>query len=141
MVERLIVAGERRLAETGERTAVVDPATGETVAEVAQAGPAEVEASLVAAHRVFEQRGAWDNPTVRGRVLQRVAQAVWDRSEDLARLEVADAGHPIADARWEADAAARTFEYYAGAANKHMGAVVPVQEPGLDVVLREPVGV
>ena len=41
-----------------------------------------------------------------------------------------DAGHPIGDARWEVDAAARTFEYYAGAANKHLGQVVPVTDAG-----------
>lgn len=141
MVEHLIVAGERRPADAGEAFAVTDPTSGETVAEVAQASAADVDAALRVAHRAFEERGAWDNPTARGRVLHRVAELIWDRSVDLALLEVADAGHPIGDARWEADAAARTFEYYAGAANKHMGAVVPVQDAGLDVVLREPVGV
>lgn len=141
MTEQLIVAGARRDARSGEHFAVLDPSTGDVTAEVACAGAADVDAAVGIAHRVFEARGAWDNPTVRGRVLHQVAEAVWRRADDLARLEAADAGHPIADARWEADAAARTFEYYAGAANKHMGAVVPVQDPGLDVVVREPVGV
>lgn len=141
MKEHLIVAGERREAGSGECFSVIDPATGQAFTEVAQAGPSDVDAALDVAHRVFEERGAWDNPTARGRVLHRVAESIWERADDLARLEATDAGHPIGDARWEADAAARTFEYYAGAANKHMGAVVPVADPGLDVVLREPVGV
>jgi len=59
----------------------------------------------------------------------------------VARTEARGAGHPIGDARWEAATAAEVFEYYAGAANKHFGEVVPVQQPGLDVVLREPIGV
>ncbi|MFM7067938.1 MAG: aldehyde dehydrogenase family protein, partial [Actinomycetes bacterium] len=52
-----------------------------------------------------------------------------------------NAGHTIEDARWEANAMADVFEYYAGAANKHMGSVVPTQDAGLGVVMRVPVGV
>jgi acyl-CoA reductase-like NAD-dependent aldehyde dehydrogenase len=64
-----------------------------------------------------------------------------ERRDELAMIEARGAGHPMGDARWEADTAADVFEYYAGAANKHFGEVVPVQQPGLDVVLREPIGV
>jgi acyl-CoA reductase-like NAD-dependent aldehyde dehydrogenase len=141
MGEQLIVAGERRDALAGATFGVVDPDTGEQLAEVAKAGPEDVDAAVGAAHRAFEAQGAWANATVRGRVLNKVANLVWERAEDLARLEARGAGHPIGDARWEADATARTFEFYAGAANKHHGATVPTQDAGLDVVLREPVGV
>ena len=110
---------------------------------MAQAGAEDAERAISGAERAFDDgRGAWPrtNATDRGRVIARVATLLRERAEELARTEARDAGHPITDARWEAEAAAATFEYYAGAANKHFGQVVPVQDPGLDVVMREPVG-
>ena len=50
-------------------------------------------------------------------------------------------GKPISSARWEIGAAAGVFEYYGGAANKHHGETIPVAKPGLDLTLREPIGV
>jgi acyl-CoA reductase-like NAD-dependent aldehyde dehydrogenase len=143
MAEQLIISGERRPAASGETFAVTEPATGAVLAEVAKAGPADVDAALAAAHRAFaDGRGPWarTSATERGRVLHRVATLIREREDLLATAEARGAGHPIGDARWEVGAAAATFEYYAGAANKHLGSVVPVQDAGLDVVLREPVG-
>lgn len=143
MAEQLIIAGERRDAVDGDTFAVTEPATGHVLAHVAKGGPADVDAALASAHAAFDDgRGAWarTNATHRGRVLQRVAELLREREDLFALTEARGAGHPIGDARWEVGAAAGTFEYYAGAANKHFGQVVPVQDAGLDVVLREPVG-
>jgi len=143
MAEQLIISGARRPAASGATFTVTEPATGRPLAEVAQAGPADVDAALAASHAAFaDGRGTWarTSATARGRVLQRVAELIREREDALAIAEVRGAGHPIGDARWEVGAAAGTFEYYAGAANKHFGSVVPVQDAGLDVVLREPVG-
>jgi acyl-CoA reductase-like NAD-dependent aldehyde dehydrogenase len=139
--EQLIVGGNRRQAASGQTFSLTDPATGGVLTEVCQAGVADVEDALTIASEAFEAHGAWADAATRGRVLHRVAELVWGSKEELARLEAIGAGHPIGDARWEADATARTFEYYAGAADKHLGASIPVSDPGLDVVLREPVGV
>jgi acyl-CoA reductase-like NAD-dependent aldehyde dehydrogenase len=141
MAEQLIVGGNRRRAAGGLTFALTDPATGSHLTEVCQAGVADVEDALTMAHEAFEERGAWADAATRGRTLHRVAELLRECKEEMARLEAIGAGHPINDARWEADAAARTFEYYAGAVDKHVGSVVPVSDPGLDVVLREPVGV
>ncbi|MCB0986878.1 MAG: aldehyde dehydrogenase [Microthrixaceae bacterium] len=143
MPENLIISGHRIPSSTGETFNVIEPATGKVLAEVAKAGPADVDAAMGAAQRAFDDgRGTWarTNATERGRVLHRVAALIREREDLLATTEARGAGHPIGDARWEVGAAAATFEYYAGAANKHMGSVVPVQDAGLDVVLREPVG-
>lgn len=120
----------------------MEPATGEALATVARAGTAEVDQAVGVALAAFEG-GDWSarSATDRGRVLLRVAALLRERAEELAVLEARNAGKPIGDARWEVEAAAGTFEYYAGAANKLFGEVVPVRDPGLDVVLREPVGV
>ncbi|MFM7272016.1 MAG: aldehyde dehydrogenase family protein [Actinomycetes bacterium] len=141
MVEHLLIAGTRTPATDGGTAPVLEPATGATMAEVAQAGPADLDAALAAATRAFE--GAWPRTpaTERGRTLARVAAGIRERAEEFAVLEARNAGKPIGDARWEVEAAAATFEYYGGAVNKYLGEVIPVSEPGLDVVLREPVGV
>ncbi|HEU5149418.1 MAG TPA: aldehyde dehydrogenase family protein [Iamia sp.] len=140
----LVVSGARREAADGATRDVIAPATGEPFAQVAQAGPADVEAAIAAAHAAFaDGQGAWPrtSATERGRVLARVAALLRERAEDIARLEATGAGHPIGDARWEVEATARTFEYYAGWPNKHTGATIPVMDGGIALTLREPVGV
>ncbi len=138
----LLIAGERRDSLDGLTFDVSEPATGERLTTVAQAGPADVDAAVAAALDEFET-GTWrrTNATARGKVLLRIANLLRERADDFAIAEARNAGHPIGNARWEANAAADVFEYFAGAANKHFGDVVPVQDSGLDVVLREPVGV
>ena len=143
MTEQLIIAGERRDAAEGATFTVTEPATGQPLAEVAKASAVDVDLALASATAAFNDgRGAWarTSGTERGRVLLKVSQLIREREDLLATAEARGAGHPIGDARWEVGAAAGTFEYYAGAANKHFGSVVPVQDAGLDVVLREPVG-
>lgn len=74
-------------------------------------------------------------------MLLKVSQLLRERAEDFAIAESRNSGHPIGNSRWEANAAADVFEYFAGAANKHYGQTIPVQDNGLDVVLPQPVGV
>ncbi len=138
----LLIGGERRPAADGATFGVGNPASGDELVQVAKAGPADLEAALVTAERAFTS-GVWSDvpATDRGRVLLRVAALIRDRLEDFAWAEVHNAGHTIGDARWEAGAMADVFEYYAGAANKHLGSVVPTQDTGLGLVLRVPVGV
>lgn len=139
---QLVIAGERTPSADGATFSVNDPATGEHLATVAQAGSVDVDAAVAAALHEFDN-GSWrrTHATARGKVLLEVARLLRERAEDFAIAEARNAGHPIGNARWEANTAADVFEYFAGAANKHYGDVVPVQDAGLDVVLREPVGV
>ncbi len=138
----LLIGGTPRPAADGAELHVLEPATAAPLATVASAGAAEVEAAIRAARDSFD-RGVWagQSATARGKVLLRVAALIRERSEDIATTEARNAGKPIGDARWEVNAAADVFEYYAGAANKIFGETVPVQDAGIDLVLREPVGV
>ncbi len=138
----LVVAGVKTPAADGATFDVAEPATGARLTTVSQAGKADLDAALSAASDEFET-GAWrrTNATARGRVLYRVAELLRERAEDFAVAEARNGGHPIGNARWEANAAADVFEFFAGATNKHYGQVIPVQDDGLDVALREPVGV
>ena len=139
---QLIIGGESRTASDGSTFEVFNPATGACIGSVSQGGQQDLEDALSAATRAFNSQ-VWSSvsATDRGHVLMRVAQLIRDRAEEFAQLEVLNAGHTIDDARWEASAMADVFEYYAGAANKHMGSVVPTQDSGLGVVSRVPVGV
>jgi acyl-CoA reductase-like NAD-dependent aldehyde dehydrogenase len=143
-VHELIVAGVRRPAADGATFTTYNPATGKPLAEVAQAGRADLDAALDAAQAGFaDGSGEWasTSATERGKVLARAAQLIRERADEFADTEVADAGHTISDARWEAGAMAEVFDYYAGAANKHFGDVIPVRDAGMMTVSRVPIGV
>jgi acyl-CoA reductase-like NAD-dependent aldehyde dehydrogenase len=140
--ELLIIGGERRPATEGRSFAVFAPGTGELLVEVAEADAADARRAVDVAVRAFED-GPWPrlSATARGRVLLRTAVLVRERLEELARLEAQNGGKPVRDARDEIALVADVFEYWGGAANKIMGETVPIQDSGLDVTLREPVGV
>ena len=140
--ELLVLGGESRPAAEGRTFGVIEPGTGAPMAEVSEAGPEDARRAVDVAIRAFDE-GPWPrtSATVRGRVLLRASTLVRERLEDLARLEARNAGKPIRDARDEIGIVADTLEYWGGAANKIFGETVPIQDPGLDVTLREPVGV
>jgi acyl-CoA reductase-like NAD-dependent aldehyde dehydrogenase len=140
--ELLLLGGEHVPAAEGKTFAVTEPATGEPLTEVAEAGPEDARRAVDVAVRAFEE-GPWPrtSATERGRVLLKASFLVRERLEDLARIEAQNVGKPIRDARDELGIVASTLEYWGGAANKIFGETVPIQDPGLDVTLREPVGV
>ena len=137
----LLIGGTYRSASAGGTLNVLEPATGKELTTVAAGDATDVDGAIRAARASFDS-GVWANQSAaRGRVLLRVAALIRERVEEIATLEARNAGKPIGDARWEVNAAADVFEYYAGAANKIFGETVPVQDAGIDLVLREPVGV
>jgi acyl-CoA reductase-like NAD-dependent aldehyde dehydrogenase len=140
-VEQLVLGGRRVDAAEGRATAVVEPATAEPMAEVAEAGAEDARRAVDLAVEAFE-RGPWPRTSARerGRVLTRASFLIRERQEDLARVEARNGGKPIGSARAEIDIVANVFEYWGGAANKIFGETIPVVLPGLDVTLREPVG-
>jgi betaine-aldehyde dehydrogenase len=120
---------------------LIEPATGEVLTEVAQAGADDVDRAVRAAERAF--RGAWRriNPRDRGKLLLRLAAQIRENAGDLARTESRNVGKPIRDSRDEVALAADCFEYYAGATNKIAGQTIPAAAPGVLLSFREPVGV
>ena len=80
------------------------------------------------------------SPGDRARLLRRFAEAVDGANEELARLEVANSGHTISNARWEAGNVRDVLAYYAGAPERLFGRQIPVPG-GVDVTFREPIGV
>ncbi len=81
------------------------------------------------------------SPAERGRSLARIARGIEARAANLAELETRNGGKTIQNSRNEVEAAARVFDYYAGAMDKFFGETIPIGEGVLDFTLREPVGV
>src|SRR6266702_878755 len=141
-IERLVLGGERVLAAEDKSFSVIEPGTGKSFAEVAEAGIQDVEQAVQIANRAFEE-GTWSrlSATERGRILLRASTLVRERLQDIAVVEARNAGKPIQDARGEIGLVAAVLEYWGGAANKIFGETIPVQDAGMEVTLREPVGV
>jgi len=118
---------------------VINPATEEAVETVAETSPEEAE---VAVQRAARAAAGWArvSPADRAGLLRAFAALVDRDVERLARLEVAEAGHPIASARGEAAAVRDVLAYYAGAPERLSGRQIPVAG-GLDVTFHEPLGV
>ncbi len=140
-VSGLWIAGRRLKARGGRTFVVVNPATGQRLADVAQGGVEDVDAAVKAAEKAAQGPWARLSPRERARVLFDLARRVRDAREELALLETRNTGKPLADSRDEAGVVADCFEYYAGAVSKHFGETIPVGARGLDFTLREPVGV
>lgn len=137
-MEKLVI-GERRASGAGV-IRVTNPATEEVFAEVASAGEADLEAAVAEAKRALP---GWSGltPVARAELLFRFADIVKQHVEELALLESRNVGKPIGGARWEANHAADTLRFYAGAADKFFGQTMGVKNPGINLVLRDALGV
>jgi aldehyde dehydrogenase (NAD+) len=142
MPESLILNGERTPSSDGQTFEVYDPSSGDILASVAKATKADVDRAVASAHAALESK-AWGGmvPAERGRIMQRMAQALRDRVEELATLESRDNGKPLRQARTDVQVAARYFEFFAGIADKIMGNTIPLGPGFLDFTIREPIGV
>ncbi|MFD5570573.1 aldehyde dehydrogenase family protein [Streptomyces cadmiisoli] len=118
---------------------VLNPATEEVVATVPGATAADVDAAVARATRAQAHWAALA-PGDRARLLRRFAATVDGHLEELARLEVREAGHTIGNARWEAGNVRDLLDYAAGGVERLTGRQIPVAG-GLDVTILEPLGV
>jgi aldehyde dehydrogenase (NAD+) len=137
----LFINGEFVDAVDGGRIEVLNPHDNSRLAEVAEARAADIDKAVAAAWKAFP---AWRAMAAadRGRLLLKLADAIEAHTEELARIESLDTGHPIRDTRGlDVPRTAATFRYFGGMADKLHGSVVPVEQGFLNYVLREPVGV
>lgn len=118
---------------------VLNPATEELVATVPAATPQDVDAAVA---RAAEAQRGWAAaaPGDRARLLRRYAGVVDAHTEELALLEVREAGHTLGNARWEAGNVRDLLDYAAGGVERLNGRQIPVAG-GLDITILEPLGV
>ncbi|MEQ3553440.1 aldehyde dehydrogenase family protein [Pseudonocardia nematodicida] len=141
----VFVDGAAVPAAAGGELAVLDPASGRRIGTAARGGAGDVDRAVRAAAREFRSGAAWRTmtPLERGKVLHRIGDAILDRADEFAELEVLDAGKVRGAARSiDVDFAARAFHYFAGWPTKIVGSTVPTSHPGIHIATeKEPVGV
>ncbi|MFD9222753.1 aldehyde dehydrogenase family protein [Streptomyces sp. NPDC060064] len=118
---------------------VLNPATGQVVEIVPATTAAEVDAAVARAAKA-QQGWAAAAPADRARLLRRFAAVVDEHLEELALLEVREAGHTIGNARWEAGNVRDLLDFAAGGVERLNGRQIPVAG-GLDITILEPLGV
>jgi len=138
----LFINNEWRPAVAGKRFPVVNPATEEIIAQVAQGDAADIDTAVAAAKTAFES-DAWRKltPRQRGRLLAKAADLLEARLDEFARLETAHNGKTLFESKIEVTMTVNTLRYYAGWADKITGDTLPVDGPFFVYTLREPVGV
>jgi acyl-CoA reductase-like NAD-dependent aldehyde dehydrogenase len=137
----LYVGGTWTSAADGAAFDSYEPATGTVWTRVAEAGPEDVAAAVVAARAAVD--GAWGATRApdRARLLWRMAELIDARRDELARLESRDNGKALRETRAELDVVVRYFEYYAGICQQVLGQTMPETGPFFTYTRREPVGV
>ena len=115
----LFIDGEFVAPKDGRTFKTIDPSTEEVLAEVSEAGPADVDRAVAAARRAYDKTWARMKPATRGKYLYRIARLLQERSRELAVLESIDNGKPIRESRdVDLPLVAAHFFYYAGWADK-----------------------
>ena len=124
----------------GGRFPVEDPATGAQLAEVASASSADVELAVAAAREGF---AAWRRtpPLERARLLKEAAARLRQHAAELALLDAADSGNPVAEMEPDVRNAAAQIDFFAGLVTEMKGASIPMGPDLLNFTVREPLGV
>jgi aldehyde dehydrogenase (NAD+) len=143
--DQVLIGGAWRAPTSGETLALENPSDGSELARIARGGAADIDAAVRAARAALDSSDpkSWGRLSAleRGRVLLEIGHKVLDNVELLARLEVLDVGKPLKQARADAVALARYFEFYGGAADKVHGETLPFAAGYTALTLREPHGV
>ncbi len=141
--DRLFVGGEWVAPEGGATFSTVNPATEETLCEVAAASEGDVDRAVDAAHSALAGDWAKASGRERSRLLWQIADALEQRIDEFALLETLDNGKPIFESKYvDVPAAIDALRYFAGWADKLHGESLPVSGPFvLGYTLREPMGV
>lgn len=141
LVTDALINGEWVPADSGERVAVTNPATGDTIAEVAKCGTAETRRAIEAA---FKAQKEWKLTTAKQRaaLLRQWFQLMMENQDDLAAILTAEQGKPLAEAKGEIAYGANYIEWFAEESKRIYGDTIP--HPSNDkrlVVIKQPVGV
>ena len=138
----ILIDGEWQPAASGDYFDVENPATGETVARMANAGEPDVADAIASAERAFKH-GPWSTmpDSERGKILWRIADLVEERRMELGRMESISNGRPIAETSSQMLVVASYFRYFAGFCDKIQGSTVPTDRGHLNYTVRVPLGV
>lgn len=146
---KLLVGGQWTESASGRTFPTYNPATGETLSQVAEGDKEDVDRAVAAARWAFD-KGPWPRttPSERGRLLWKLADLVEAHTEEFAEIETLDNGKPLSVARVaDVPLAVDLFRYMAGWATKIEGHTIPLSVPSANgsqwfaYTVREPIGV
>ena len=126
---------------SGQTLAVIDPATGEAYDTLARGNAVDIDAAVTAARHCLDTTWGRLSAAERGRLLMKLSAKVAEHTDELAALEQRDCGKPVKQARADALALVRYFEFYAGAGDKLHGETIPYLDGYSVLTWREPHGV
>ncbi len=135
----LFINGGWRVGEGRDALPVLNPATGDVLAQVPVATPADLEQALACARDGFEVWRGTDVET-RGAILRKAAALLRERTDAIATMLTLEQGKPLAEARGEVTGAASMFDFYAEEAKRAYGRVLVRPAGQRALVLRQPVG-
>jgi acyl-CoA reductase-like NAD-dependent aldehyde dehydrogenase len=144
MQNKLFINGEFVDAKSGATFATINPATEETITDVASSDAADVDAAVAAARAQMEPGSPWQKmkPRERGKILWKIADMLSAKAAEIGRIETLDNGKPIFESQFvDVPTAAECLYYFAGWSGKVTGETIPVEENAFTYTLREPVGV
>ena len=126
---------------SGESIPVTDPSDGEVFESLARGNATDIDLAVQAARKAYDNVWSRTSAADRSRLMMKLSQKLAEHQEELAQLEAHDCGKPFKQARADAAAIVRYFEFYAGAADKLHGETIPYQTGYTVLTLREPHGV
>ncbi|KRA16636.1 aldehyde dehydrogenase family protein [Acidovorax sp. Root568] len=128
-------------SSSGRTIPVIDPSDGQPFDEIQRSNADDIDAAVHAARQCYH--AVWQKlaPVERGRLLQKLSAKILEHADELTALEQRDCGKPTKQARADAIALARYFEFYAGACDKFHGETIPYSDGYSVLTWREPHGV
>ncbi len=126
---------------TGRVIAMLDPSDGQPYDDIQRSDGADIDTAVRAARHSFDSVWIKIGAAERGRLLMRLSLKVGEHADELTAIEQRDCGKPTKQARADATALARYFEFYAGACDKLHGATIPYLDGYSVLTWREPHGV
>ncbi len=149
-VQGFYIDGQWQQPSSTNTFATINPATEEVIENIPAGNAKDIDSAVAAARAAFDH-GPWPKMTgaERGKYLQKMADIINSRLDELSKLEVLDNGKPYPEAKWDIEDTAGTFEFYAGLAkeldkgvNGNSEEIITLPEPGFSSkAIKEPLGV
>jgi aldehyde dehydrogenase (NAD+) len=128
-------------SSSGRTIAMLDPSDGQTYDEIQRSNASDIDLAVRAARQALESVWCKLGAAERGRLLMRLSLKITEHAQELSAIEQRDCGKPTKQARADATALARYFEFYAGACDKLHGETIPYLDGYSVMTWREPHGV
>jgi len=135
------IANASTPSSSGRTIPVIDPSDGQVFDEIQRSSAQDIDAAVHAARQCFDAVWCKVSAAERGRLLMKLSAKVAEHADELAAIEQRDCGKPTKQAKADALALVRYFEYYAGACDKLHGETIPYQDGYSVLTWREPHGV